>query len=74
MTAVPLSLTHVNGNVSMIDNVQILRVHKIESMEDNTNPTSAVDITVVDVMFLLATTQILSNTYGEIAKPFMAKL
>ena len=72
LTAVPLSLAHVDGSMNKTDKATIL--HKIEGMVDSTNPTSAVDITIVDAMFLLHTVQNLPNTYGEIAQLLMAKL
>ena len=43
-------------------------------MVESTTPTSKVDITIVDAMFLLHTIQDLPITYGEIASLLMVKL
>jgi len=72
LTAVPLSLAHVDGSINKTDKAKLL--HKIEDMIDSTNPDSTIDITIVDAMFLLHTLQNLPTTYGEIARLLMTKL
>ena len=72
MTPVPLSLTHLDGSMNKTDKAKLL--HKIEHLIGNDNPPAALDVTVVDVMFLSHTLNNLPNTYGEIAEVILFKL
>lgn len=71
LTPVPLALAHVDGSINKTDKAKLL--HKLEGMVEHDKP-SAIDVTLVDAMFLLHALVNLPASFGEIAELILRRL